>query len=781
MKYKLFLKVLSVLLISIYSIHVNAQDNDNLQLQDVTENISISTDRDLYFSGENIYFNANYFINKQVSKNIKLSNVAYAELISCYDNKAIIQKKYRILDGKLSGNVEIPSDIATGLYIFRVYTQYQRNFSSYNYAYNFISVINPDNVSQPVDYISETDQIVIAPEGNILIENMVNDIVIHIPKHILNETNMLSIIDKQNNTIVNLDSLTSEFIKLTDFNPLESNGYNLQLLKNNGDSIVKQMPKVQKTGIQTNVQLSANNLMYNIESNEIYKNSPKYKLAVYSSDFKSNYRNDITITDSKVVEIIPTNKLSYGINYLVLSDVNGKIQKINSYFKSNIIKNIDINLSKESYNQRDEILAEITTKINQNNLSNASISVSKTGSNKEDYNFNSSIYLKNPLLLQNYLESNVDYSTEDLKQMMILFDSKLDNNIINEGIISLENNSLKHIPEIRDLTISGILVNKETKEPVSNHDIYLSVLFNNPQIHIYKTRENGEFIFSLNNLYGENDIYLCAEQDGENEYEILIKSSFSNNIPQIGPTPLFINEQYKDLIEDIYINAQVEQRVPKNAAMSNESSTNVNVFNINEDNKATTILANFVQLKNVEELFFELVPNAKINDNNDQYSFTVLNKKGFALAGKPLVILDHIPIFDPTKIIGLDINKIEKVEVIYKTYFLGANTFHGIIMISTKKDDFGNIKFAQSGTFLKYETLVESENNVVLSNNSRNLSEKSPNFKTSLYWNSEFKLSNEKNSIRFFSTDNKGVYNIVVKAYSPDGQIYYGKKQFNIN
>ncbi|MBI9054826.1 MAG: hypothetical protein JEY96_13465 [Bacteroidales bacterium] len=777
MKYKTFFLVLSIL-ISL-STYTNAQDNSNFQIQDVTESIGLTTDRDLYFSGETIVFTANYFINNEVPKT-KISNVIYAELISCYDNEAISQKKYKVLENNISGTIEIPTDVATGLYMFRMYTKYQRNFSSYHYSYNFISIINPDNNSQPIEFKEESDQISIAAEGNKLVENVNNNIAIHIPKHILKTATTLSIVDNQANAIIKIEDLSSEFISIKDFKPLASIEYKLQLLKSNGDTLIKAMPKVVKSGIKTSIQLSANNLLLKIHSQKLFKNSPKVNVTVYSFDYKSNYNSDIILTDSEVVEIIPSDNLSYGINHIVLSDKDGNIKSINSYYKSKIQNNIEINIVKENFNTREEVLAEISTKGNTKDLSYTSISVCKQGAKKEDYGFFGSVYLKNPLLLQNYLQNNTEYSDEELKQIMILYDSKVDNTLLKKEIISINSTTLKYIPEIRDLTISGVLINKETREPISNHNIYLSVLFENPQIHLYKTRENGEFIFSLNNIYGKNDIYLCAENNNENNYEILIKSSFSNNIPEIGPTPMFINDQHKELIEDIYINSQVERRVPQNKLNNTKEVTKLKVFNIDEDHKKTTILSNYVQLKNVEELFFELVPNAKINTIKDQYSFTVLNEKGFALAGTPLVIIDHIPVFDPLKVIGLDIDKIEKVDIIYKTYYLGSNTFHGVIIISTKKGDFGNIEFAQSGTFLKYETLAKEENDIMSSKNPNSLSKTSPNLKTSLYWNSKFKLTNEKKSIRFYSSDNKGVYNIVVKAYSPDGQIYYGKKQINI-
>jgi hypothetical protein len=131
---------LLILLLAFSSIH--GQQNDNFNITDVTENIKINTDRDLYFCGEDIYFNADYFINEGKTYPI-LSTVLYLELIECDNNTPIIQKKYKISDFNVNGQLNIPKDVASGNYMLRIYTQYQRNFSALNFSYHFLTILNP--------------------------------------------------------------------------------------------------------------------------------------------------------------------------------------------------------------------------------------------------------------------------------------------------------------------------------------------------------------------------------------------------------------------------------------------------------------------------------------------------------------------------------------------------------------------------------------------------------------------------------------------------------------
>src|SRR5512145_2046447 len=90
------------------------------------ENITLDTERDIYIAGENIWFHTLCTAPKTDSL---LSRIIYLEL---YDQKlnSINQSKFRIIDGFSSGHILIPSDINTGNYFLRAYTQYSRNLPS---------------------------------------------------------------------------------------------------------------------------------------------------------------------------------------------------------------------------------------------------------------------------------------------------------------------------------------------------------------------------------------------------------------------------------------------------------------------------------------------------------------------------------------------------------------------------------------------------------------------------------------------------------------------------
>lgn len=99
--------------------------------------VTLFSDRNLYIVGESIQFAA-YVSNKSELS----SSVLYAEIIN-QDNKQIAFGKFKIVNSKVSGILDIPSDIASGNYFIKAYTRWMRNFSPLNYSVTSIKIINP--------------------------------------------------------------------------------------------------------------------------------------------------------------------------------------------------------------------------------------------------------------------------------------------------------------------------------------------------------------------------------------------------------------------------------------------------------------------------------------------------------------------------------------------------------------------------------------------------------------------------------------------------------------
>jgi hypothetical protein len=105
------------------------------------EKLHIFTDRNIYATGEKIFFRAVTQTDPGL-KEINWSTVLYIELIDG-GNKSSVQGKFKLDKWGASGYITVPSNLPSGNYYIRAYTKWMRNFSPYDYAYSVITVINP--------------------------------------------------------------------------------------------------------------------------------------------------------------------------------------------------------------------------------------------------------------------------------------------------------------------------------------------------------------------------------------------------------------------------------------------------------------------------------------------------------------------------------------------------------------------------------------------------------------------------------------------------------------
>jgi hypothetical protein len=136
------------------------------------EKIYAHTDKHTYLAGELIWFKL-YNVDADFHELLDVSKVAYVEILN-KDHASVIQAKIALSQGMGNGSFELPVDISTGNYFFRVYTNWMKNFAADFYFEKPIIIINTlknegavESVASPVKYDMQ-----FFPEGG----NLVNGI-----------------------------------------------------------------------------------------------------------------------------------------------------------------------------------------------------------------------------------------------------------------------------------------------------------------------------------------------------------------------------------------------------------------------------------------------------------------------------------------------------------------------------------------------------------------------------------------------------------------------------
>ena len=104
------------------------------------ERIDLHLDRNICFAGETVWFKAWCFLDEQLE--IEMSKVLYVEIFD-ENQKAIVQEKYLLEHNIATGSIQIPEDVSSKHYTLRAYTRYMRNFSSADFHYQRVTIVNP--------------------------------------------------------------------------------------------------------------------------------------------------------------------------------------------------------------------------------------------------------------------------------------------------------------------------------------------------------------------------------------------------------------------------------------------------------------------------------------------------------------------------------------------------------------------------------------------------------------------------------------------------------------
>jgi hypothetical protein len=134
-------------------------------------------------------------------------------------------------------------------------------------------------------------------------------------------------------------------------------------------------------------------------------------------------------------------------------------------------------------------------------------------------------------------------------------------------------------------------------------------------------------------------------------------------------------------------------------------------------------------------------------------------------------------VFNINALLDVPVSEIVKVEVINKTYILGSNSINGIVMITTKNNNYGELNFGSPSIFLELQTLeVPREDGFTPVMPSDPI----PDFRTTLYWNSHALLQDGAGAFEFTTSDRKGEYTIIIEGHAPDGTYHYATQDIVI-
>ncbi|MEM6514869.1 MAG: hypothetical protein AAF688_01710 [Bacteroidota bacterium] len=338
--------VLAILLFSFFSVSLFGQSGDGEVLIEGFERYVklprevayTHLNKDTYVVGEDIAFKT-YLFDKNSRSLSDASKIIYCTLEDL-DGNVLKEQMLYSERGFANGIIETNDSLRTGLYIFKAYTNWMRNFNEANGTVSAITILNPDQPQQTTYADSSKPlDVQFLPEGGHLVSNATNTVGVAIKDRNGKGVQNLygTVLDQDNEEVANFNTNGFGYSKF-EFNPNAAGRYRVifQEYPNNSYNI----PPSEKLGINVAFNELNDKLAIQLRTNE--ETLPQlegagFKLSIHNGRQLKYIDIDFS-QGTEVLNVISKNDLYPGTNIFTLFNEKDEPILERLYFNYNGLK-----------------------------------------------------------------------------------------------------------------------------------------------------------------------------------------------------------------------------------------------------------------------------------------------------------------------------------------------------------------------------------------------------------------------------------------------------------
>lgn len=339
----------------------------------------------------------------------------------------------------------------------------------------------------------------------------------------------------------------------------------------------------------------------------------------------------------------------------------------------------------------------------------------------------------------------------------------------------------EHLAELEGHLISGYLKIKATNEPLRNVDFSLSYVGKIARCQFGKTDDYGAFNFMVKES-GVDEIVIQPLSSDITGYYVELIQPFSSSFSKFRPELLYLDSTKIDELNKVIIGMQIDNIYqPFRQSIPVEIKPVLPDFYGRPEN--TVKMSDYIELTSLREVVKEIIPNVYTLRQNGKFDFKLINKfRGQPFENKPIILIDGVPVYDFEKVLNINSKEIERADIINTRYFFSQNVFDGIVSFITRKGNLSILDFDNSIFRQVYEgcqqpkTFYSPDYSTDSAKNNR-----IPDYRNTLYWKPDLHTSkNGKESIKFYTSDEKSDYTIVIEGITKDGKHGYSSLTFSV-
>jgi len=330
------------------------------------------------------------------------------------------------------------------------------------------------------------------------------------------------------------------------------------------------------------------------------------------------------------------------------------------------------------------------------------------------------------------------------------------------------NREVLYTPEWGGHFISGNIAHRSEGHPFSGDTLLFSVAGRSAIFNYSIADSLGNFSLMARNMEGYREIVIQNLNASKTDYQIRLEDPFSDDFLDIQIPAFYIDTSHLSIINQAVITAQIDALYAEKLTVADPGAQELSFYGHPE---LEVILADYIRLPEMREVFFELVPAARMRGRGDQTVLRIRNViSGLISQSRPLLLVDGVVTPSALQIAEMDPLKVERIDVMSSNYYYGVLNFPGMISVFTE-DGSCPLTFPQH-YFRQYYEFVSTEKTVEFPDYSvgSNLDDPRADLRNTLYWNPEIHTDENGHAlIEFYTSDDFSDYVIQVHGITGSG------------
>ncbi|WP_207423809.1 hypothetical protein [Desertivirga brevis] len=745
------------------------------------EKIYVHTDKNSYMAGEIIWFKI-YNMEAYTNRPISYSKVAYIEVLD-RENTAVLQSKIELTNG--SGSLYIPVTLTSGAYTLRCYTSWMKNFDPSYYFHKGLAIYNSLKKEETqVTEVKKKYGVQFFPEGGNLVLGMKSKVAFKAVDSEGKSFNFRGCIVNTSGDTVARFSPSRDGLGTFHFEPSQLQDYKVSITPVNEKPFFGQFPRIYARGAVMSTTFASDSIL-NVSVQSNLESEGSYTLFVHSGHH-TVFTHSLNAKSISEGFKVPFKLLGEGISHLTLWNSAQQPLCERLYFKKPIeTAEIDVLTSKKDYYTREKVRVEVRETAGGKPLNaKFSLAVYKVDSiDVQDEDIFTSLWLTSELKgrVQNAQSYLKNYSEEAIDYLMLTHGWR---RFKWEDVLQERKADLKFLPEPQGHIITGRILDRNSKQPLTGRNAFLSIPGQRIQLYTSYSNKAGEISFYTRDFFNSSSgIVVQTDPRKDSLAHIEVNSAFSSSFSD------YICGQYdfRDSADDLLqrsIAMQVNNAF-RGKLLNKQYLLPVDSSAFYQRPEKVYKLDNFVRFKTMEEVLREYVSEINVGVRKKDYHLSVFDtERNEFHSSSPLILIDGLPVFDGgTTLIKYDPLKVKQLEVVTSGFTYGNNVFAGVASFRTYAGDLGGLELPSHATAMDYEGLQsQREFYSPMYEGDSEITSRIPDYRTTLFWKADNETSKEGfSTINFFTSDLPGKYYVVVQALSKDGHAGSQIAEFNVN